>query len=219
MHISSGKLHLPCQVHKAHGVAKAMYGLVDDCASGMIKTALALRSGHMKKFRQAFKDIISSELTIWHGGDPVRLVSGPQVDGHRKFMLNTFFSTLSSDEKACIESVFNSNWETPFLEHYCHGCCENREETIAKAHKLVKFFCAASPRIFPRRGLEVMSVLIILVVFNQYMDCFKRSSKSFSMMLEQSKLTIRTRTARRKTTSWQWCHQLWGSLPQQHLMT
>ena len=127
-----------------------MYGLVDDCASGMIKTALALRSGHMKKFRQAFKDIISSELTIWHGGDPVRLGSGPQVDGHRKFMLNTFFSTLSSDEKACIESVFNSNWETPFLEHYCHGCCENREETIAKAHKLVKFFCAASPRIFPR---------------------------------------------------------------------
>lgn len=127
-----------------------MYGLVDNCASGMIKTALSLRSGHMKKFRQAFKDIVSSELTICYGGDPLRLGSGPEVSSHRKFMLNTFFSTLSSDEKGSIESVFNGNWETPFLQHYCHGCCESRGETVAKALSLAKYFCASAPRIFPR---------------------------------------------------------------------
>ncbi|CAK9031890.1 unnamed protein product, partial [Durusdinium trenchii] len=146
--VDFGKLHLPCEVHKCHGIAKSMFQLLPDFTSGLIKAALALRSGHMRQLRLIVKDLIRDKLRIYRATPSF---TGSDSSAFRDHMMKVFFSTCTSAEKASVVSLFNGDWSDPEIQHVCLGCCSSREHTIHKMETLaLPVFLWRGPRVFPR---------------------------------------------------------------------
>ena len=59
-----GKLHITCDVHKVHGIAKATFDLQPFFTSGLVKSALALRSGQMPKFRAVLRQVVAATQNL-----------------------------------------------------------------------------------------------------------------------------------------------------------
>lgn len=102
-----GKLHLSCDVHKAHGVAKSMFDLLPYFTSGLIKSALVLRGGLMPEFRALFKQVLQEQFRVYRGR-PEDFGVSPEV--HRNWMIETFFSDCSDVDKDLLRRLLNGNW-------------------------------------------------------------------------------------------------------------
>ena len=147
--VDIGLLHVTCDVHKVHGIAKSLFALndLDFFVSGLIKAALTLRGGLLRDFKSLFRKYLVDHLEICRG----------QADGfgqdpaaHRNFMLNLFFSDVSESKRAQLMSLFNGDWQSPDLIHYCNGCCNSREHTLEKMMDLIPCFLRSGPKVFPR---------------------------------------------------------------------
>lgn len=68
--VEIGSLHVLCDVHKLHSCSGAVFALVPEFGSGLIKSALALRTGGMRLFRQKLKEVIKQRLCVLQGSPP-----------------------------------------------------------------------------------------------------------------------------------------------------
>ena len=147
--LDSGLLHVTCDVHKVHGIAKSVFAMndLDFFTSGLIKAALTLRGGALTDFKSIFRKYVVDHLEI-HRGEAACFGQDPAA--HRSFMLDLFFSDVSESKKAQLNSVFNGDWQSRELIHYCNGCCESKEHTLEKTMELLPCFVRAGPKVFPR---------------------------------------------------------------------
>ena len=95
-----GKLHVSCDVHKVHGVAKALMNEFTFTGSGLVKSALYLRAGGVSSFRSAFKQVLRKRIKIYHN-------QPPSDTEHRSLMLNLFFQDHLQDTGL---QMLNGNW-------------------------------------------------------------------------------------------------------------
>ena len=66
-----GTLHVVCDVHKIQACAGAMFSLLPEFTSGLVKAALSLQSGQMRMFRERFKEVIAERLKVYYGDAPL----------------------------------------------------------------------------------------------------------------------------------------------------
>lgn len=130
-----------------------MYALLPDAATGLIRTALALRSGWMRRFRAQVRQVIAKRLVIYKTGTPLASGSMDPV-AHRNFLTQLFFSTCAADELEALSRLCNGDWQcSSQIQHFCGGphCCSSTQDTLSKmTYWLLRIFCKGSPRIFPR---------------------------------------------------------------------
>ena len=99
-----GRLHVSCDVHKVHGIAKATLKQFDYFTSGLLKSALYLRAGGLPAFRTAFKQVVRQRIKIYYG-EPMAFGVDPAAQ--RTFFLQTFFGESLHDEGL---QLLNGNW-------------------------------------------------------------------------------------------------------------
>ena len=147
--LDSGLLHVTCDVHKVHGIAKSVFAMndLDSFTSGLIKAALTLRGGALTDFKAIFRKYVVDHLEI-HCGEAACFGQDPAA--HRNFMLDLFFNEVSDSNKAQLNSMFNGDWQSRELIHYCNGCCESREHTREKSWRSFLVSCAQGPKHSPR---------------------------------------------------------------------
>lgn len=129
---SHGKLHLQCEVHKCHSIAKSMFNLMPSLSSGMIKAALALKAGWMARFRSAFKNLLCQHVKVYHGEPP--WVGRAEPAAYRACVIQ-LFSNCKRDQVESVSKLLNGDWQSDReIAHYCGGpsCCSSRDHTIAK---------------------------------------------------------------------------------------
>ena len=144
-----GRLHLVCDVHKLHGIAKGMFDLGPEFISGLIKTCLSLRSGQMGSFRKTLRQVISERIDVDHG-EPVFPKS--QMEALRHFYLQLFFEDTQPRDKVAILHLLNGDWQGNAVQHFCHaGCCLSEEHSLERITSLLlRVLASKGPRVFPR---------------------------------------------------------------------
>ena len=144
----TGRLHLTCTVHRLHSCAGSVFNLFDGMTAGLIKTALALRSGFMHSFRSALKQVLSERLKVYRGQEPVHL-GGPGFQEYKNFVVSTFYDSRA--DAAVIVELYNGDWTVGHeVSHYCNGCCSSEMETLQKFIHYTKRLCKKGPPVFPR---------------------------------------------------------------------
>lgn len=147
--VNVGKLHISCDIHKAHAIAGAMFSLCPDSATGMIRTALAIRSGWMSRLRACLKRLIRRKLRIYHYTQPPE-----SSHEYRDFMISTFFSACNSAELAALRFLLNGDWQhSEEIQHFCSGpgCCPSEAHTAQQIETwMIRIFARQAPHIFPR---------------------------------------------------------------------
>lgn len=135
-----------CEVHKLHAVAGSLLALVPFFTSGLLKAALALRSGQMAFFRRVLRGVLREKIKIYRT-DP-----GDINDQYRHFCCRLFFSTLTTSEQTTVMGCLNGAWQcSSEIQHICRGCCKSDDHAREKV-----MFCflgilvKSGPRVWPR---------------------------------------------------------------------
>ena len=124
------RLHVTCDVHKIHGCAKTLFDLLPGFSSGLIKSALALRTGQMARFRTALREVLSERLRVYQG-EPHSI--GVDIQHHQNQVLATFFTGCSQSSRLAIQKLLNGDWTVEDeVQHFCSGpqCCSSRQQTL-----------------------------------------------------------------------------------------
>lgn len=134
-------LHLPCDIHAAHGMCGKMLDLVSGHCSGMTCGALSL-SGHgqFSAFMRCFKEYLSEKLVILHAP------ASEEANLFRQTALDLFLPLPPSVRSAkykqtlrrrlTISHLANGDWrERREVQHVCFGCCTSRDHTLWKFGK------------------------------------------------------------------------------------
>ena len=143
-----GKLHLTCDVRKIHACSRAVVDQYPLFSSGLVKSALALRSGQMLKFRHVLSTTLRKRLRIYRGECPH--IGGPDQQMHKQLMVSMFFETCLVDEQHGILELLNGDWTMENeIQHYCNGCCNSRDETLHRVEQmLLTTLTKSGPRVF-----------------------------------------------------------------------
>eukprot|EP00971_Amphidinium_carterae_P222638 4418806-Amphidinium_carterae.1 len=84
----------------------------------------------------------------------VNQTAGRDADTYRQAVLSTYLGQNTATHVAlrtATARIFNGNYTSESIVHYCNGCCQSREETVSQAWRLVlKPLVAKKFRIFPR---------------------------------------------------------------------
>ena len=130
---SHGSIHLLCDAHKIAAVATKSLELVPGIISNMIATALSVTGPRMQGLRRVLKRLIEDRIEILHGSPPASAVRRRQhlLD---IFMRGTTTQTGMSDRLGdrwrfyVLPMLFNGDWASRKVQHYCNGCCNSEAE-------------------------------------------------------------------------------------------
>lgn len=177
------ELHILCQVHRSANIRGATMALAKGTVQALIRASLSLKFGNaMSSFRLAFRDIVAETLRYERGNPP------PEHKAHRDVFLTMFCPAndrTSRLRRVILEVLCNGNWAADRLEHFCCGCCENREDCVRKMQiYLSAVFLSCAPRTFERKrwtGQEHSTRLIGL--FEGVNRLFSRTYRRFAERL------------------------------------
>ena len=142
-------LHLICAVHKASAVAKKAEALEQDVITFAIRVALLLRgSGMMNRLKKAIVRIFETHLFRHVGGS-----AGVDAAEYRKLVVGTFLSNAeprTARLKSLVVQVLNGDFRSDQIDHYCHGCCRTRDDTLRLCRRIASGLAGRAIRVFPR---------------------------------------------------------------------
>eukprot|EP00971_Amphidinium_carterae_P071810 1420223-Amphidinium_carterae.1 len=128
-------MHLICIAHKIHACADKGWALTRTSLTGVTRTLLVLQqASHVAKLISALKSLIPQ----WCRRLPATHILDSEAIEFRNNTLSTWLgpsSGLRPRKKAIViaiaGTVLNGNWKVSGqLQHICHGCCENEQDTI-----------------------------------------------------------------------------------------
>ena len=123
-------LHILCEAHASAGVYKKTFALVDSWVTGVVRIALALRTGAcMARFRRCLREEIASRLVIKEGYPPMAALE------HKKKVMRLFAShgTAVGRRRALLALCPNGDWRSQQVEYYTGGQ-QLRDPAVIQEH-------------------------------------------------------------------------------------
>ena len=121
--------HIRCRIHRAHTSHKLTSDLPSGVVTGLVNCTLHPRSpGVWDQMRKQAREQCKSVL-IKHGSLPQDVVAW------RKSIEKTFMrkdSPRTRQRRVAWDSLWNGDGRENRMEHYCRGCCKNKEHTVQK---------------------------------------------------------------------------------------
>ena len=108
-------LHILCDVHGTAGVHDKTFLPLDSQISGLINTALALRSGAaMSRVRKCLMAEIASHLGVLQGSPP------EAAEAYKRTMLRIFIrhGSATLTKRALLSLCPNGDWRAPMVQYY-----------------------------------------------------------------------------------------------------
>ena len=148
-----GRVQWACEVHKTATIHEEVLNVqpLDATISGMIRTALALRSGTgMQRFREALVQEVRSRLQVLCGPPP------REATAYRRTMLNMFVrhGASTATKRLLLVLCPNGEWRAQRVQFYLRsdGRGPQQEEAVAEyvSLGLVVALCSAQPKLYPR---------------------------------------------------------------------
>lgn len=149
-HKKDGVLHSLCSVHKVAACRDKPALLFDKDVSRLIHMSLFLhQGGRMSLLRVALVRLLQERVRILRG----RASEG--ASRRRETMLDLLYSHMSHRGvllRSILTHFLNGDWgHEGVIEHYCNGCCQNREHTIERMTRdLIPVLAGRAPALFPR---------------------------------------------------------------------
>lgn len=142
-------IHILCDIHRTSLVHTKTLALLDDNVRGMIRCALALRTGNtMNTFRQCLKEEVASRLQILHGRPSADAKAYKQV-AMRLFASNGRSVVL---RRVLLSMCPNGDWREHRVQYYLPAGATVDEPAIREhlTNGLLTALCATRPELYPR---------------------------------------------------------------------
>ena len=142
--------HIRCRIHRAHTSHKLTSDLASGVVTGLVNCTLHPRSpGVWDKMKKQAREQCKSVI-IRHGRVP------QDVLAWRKSIEKTFMrkdSPRTRQRRVAWDLLWNGDGRTNLMEHYCRGCCQNKEHTIQKMHTWgIEAVMGTPPPEYPRKS-------------------------------------------------------------------
>lgn len=145
-------IHILCDIHKTAAVHEKTLAMVDSTVTGLIQTALALRTGGaMVTFRTCLREEIASRLVLRHGFPPKEAVE------YKKKVLRVFVShgTGVIVRRLLLILCPNGDWRSERIEYYIQESSPNalKDKELILEHLtsgLMVALASSQPRMYNR---------------------------------------------------------------------